>query len=146
VKSSRQHIYLLLGICATQVILGCADSSEVVPEEPTTTVVPEGATKPAELVGHWKSDSSGQELNLSEDGSAEFVNHVSINAANTGGQKMETKVPAKWATKDGTLYMYDFKATPAVSYKWSMKGGKLELDPGGRIKLVYSKVETKPKS
>jgi hypothetical protein len=145
VIKSRQQLVVLLGLCAAQVLLGCADSSEVIPEEPAQITVPSGATQPPELVGDWKSDASGQELHLDEKGAAEFINHVSISAANTGGQKMETKVPAKWAAKDGTLYLYDFKSTPPVSYKWSMKSGKLVLDSGGRIKLIYSQVESKPK-
>jgi len=145
VITPRQQLVVLLGICVAQVVLGCADSSEVIPEEPATVKVPEGATRPAELVGDWKSDSSGQELMLDDTGSAEFINHVSISAANTGGKNMETRVPAKWATKDGTLYIYDFKSTPPVSYKWSLKSEKLVLDSGGRVKLIYSRVSAKPK-
>lgn len=141
----RQQLVVLLGLCTAQVILGCADSSEVIPEEPAQITVPSGATQSSELVGNWKSDASGQELRLDEKGAAEFVNHVSISAANTGGQKMEAKVPAKWAAKDGTLYIYDFKSTPPVSYKWSLQSGKLVLDSGGRIKLIYSPVQSKSK-
>ncbi|MDH4387235.1 MAG: hypothetical protein QE269_00765 [Fimbriimonas sp.] len=137
--TSRQQLVVLLGICAAQILLGCADSSEVIPEEPALVTVPVGATQPKELVGTWKSDSSGQELKLESSGTAEFINHVSINAANTGGQKMDATVAAKWAAKDGVLYVYDFKSTPSVSYKWSLKAQKLVLDSGGRVKLTYSR-------
>jgi hypothetical protein len=58
---------------------------------------------------------------------------------------MEARVPAKWASKDGTLYIYGFKSTPPTSYKWSMKSGKLVLDSGGRIKLIYSRESTEAK-
>lgn len=142
----RQQLVVLLGLCTAQGLLGCTDSSEVIPEEPAQISVPSGASQSPELVGNWKSDASGQELRLDGKGTAEFINHVNISAANTGGKKMEAKVPAKWAAKDGTLYIYDFKSTPPVSYKWSMKSGKLVLDSGGRIKLIYSPVGSRPKN
>ena len=138
-KRSRQHAYLLLGFSATQILLGCADDSEVIPAPPATVVVPSDITRPKELVGSWKSEGSGQDLALHDDGAAEFVNHISINASNTGGQKMEAKVPAKWGIKDNSLYFFDFKNSPAITYKWAMKGGKLELDSGGRVKLLYAR-------
>lgn len=140
------RISIIAGVLATQLMLGCqAGEKEELVTIPTVNV-PSDMDRPAELVGNWQEAKGKQSVLLNADGSGEIVTKVSLGADVTKGapQSFDQKVATKWGVKDKTFYFSEIKGSPALSYDWSMSGGKLLLNNNGS-KLTYTKIEEKAK-
>lgn len=140
------RISIIAGVLATQLMFGCqAGEKEELVTIPTVNV-PSDMDRPAELVGNWQEAKGKQSVLLNADGSGEIVTKVSLGAEVTKGapQSFDQKVATKWGVKDKTFYFSEIKGSPALSYDWSMSGGKLLLNNNGS-KLTYTKIEEKAK-
>ncbi len=138
---------VVIGILATQLVLGCQKPEEDglgVAKGPT---VPASLDHPADMAGSWQEAKGKQIVDLNTDGSCVIHQKVSLGAEVTKGAALDSmqKIPCKWGTKDGKFYFTDINGSPPLSYEYKLEGDKISMSGPG-TKLTYSRVVEKKKS
>lgn len=127
--------YLVIGLLATQVLLGCQPSDGEDVPKPIGVTVPAGLEHPKEVVGEWK-ETKGGGITLNADGSGEFLTKVTLTAEVTKGapRSFDQKTKCTWGTKDGKIYFTGMNGSGDLSYEWKLSGGNLRLEGPGTKK------------
>jgi uncharacterized protein (DUF2147 family) len=151
VRSDRMRVntripYFVAGALATQLVLGCQSGEQEDLQAVPAVTVPTDLDHPSQLVGKWQEAKGQQVVQLNADGSGEFLQKVSLGANVTRGaaQNFDQKTSTKWGVKNKAFYFAEIKGSGPLTYDWTMSGNKLMLSNSGS-KLVYTKVEEKPK-